>query len=412
MKICLTGVYDRSWIAGFYYVVNLVRALRRLPVNEQPSLFLMVSKESASLCDEEGISGQAEILLSCGPSQDRGKQSSVAGIGRRSVLRILEILSPGGNLKASIQRVMDRPLEKTLHERGISMIFPCLRSLGAGFSIPWLPWIPDLQHKHYPDFFTKDELKGRDDCYARLGRDASLVVFSSQVCLEDFDRFFPGHRPKLRVLHFRTVPNPEWFETNTQEIIAKHRLPDSYLLVPNQFWVHKNHRVVFEAAKILSDRGMRLNLVCTGNTADYRRPEYFGSLLHYLQENGIESQVRIMGFIPRSEQIQIMRRSAAIIQPSLFEGWSTVVEDARCLCKTVFLSDIPVHRQQELPGAVFFDPCSPEQLADAIFEERDALRHPQEGGDEAEALSRQERLVTDYARSFLALAAEMIHPPK
>lgn len=408
MNICLTGVYDRSWIAGFYYVVNLVRALRILPAGEQPSLFLMVSKESEPLCDEEGLAGQVEILLSGRHSPDGRTESSAAGFGRRAVLRLLEILSPGGNLKASIQRVMDRPLEKTLQERGISMIFPCLRSLGPGFSIPWLPWIPDFQHKYCPDFFTKDELKGRDACYARLGRDSSRIVFSSQSCLEDFDRFFPGHRSKLRVLHFRTVPSAEWFETDSTETIAKHRLPDSYVLVPNQFWVHKNHGVVFQAARILSDRGMRLNLVCTGNTADYRRPDYFGSLLHYLQENGIESQVRIMGFIPRTEQIQIMRRSAAIVQPSLFEGWSTVVEDARCLGKRVFLSDIPVHREQQLPGAVFFDPFSPEQLADAILERRDALMTPQGREDEAAALTTQDRLVTDYARRFLTLAVEMI----
>ena len=63
-----------------------------------------------------------------------------------------------------------------------------------------------------------------------------------------------------------------------------------------------------------------------------------------------------------------MRHSLAVIQPSLFEGWSTVVEDARCLGKKMILSDFPVHLEQDPPESVFFDRNSPEQLAELIGE--------------------------------------------
>ncbi len=48
-----------------------------------------------------------------------------------------------------------------------------------------------------------------------------------------------------------------------------------------------------------------------------------------------------------------MQNSLAIIQPSSFEGWSTVVEDAKALNQNIIVSDIAVHREQ-LPGHSYF----------------------------------------------------------
>ena len=39
------------------------------------------------------------------------------------------------------------------------------------------------------------------------------------------------------------------------------------------------------------------------------------------------------------------------MQPSLCEGWGTVLEDAKVLDKAVLLSDIPVHREQKNENA-------------------------------------------------------------
>ena len=41
-----------------------------------------------------------------------------------------------------------------------------------------------------------------------------------------------------------------------------------------------------------------------------------------------------------------MRRAVAVIQPSLCEGWSTSIEDAKALGRHVMASDIAVHREQ------------------------------------------------------------------
>jgi glycosyltransferase involved in cell wall biosynthesis len=41
-----------------------------------------------------------------------------------------------------------------------------------------------------------------------------------------------------------------------------------------------------------------------------------------------------------------MRASTALINPSLFEGWSTTVEEAKSTGTPMILSDLGVHREQ------------------------------------------------------------------
>lgn len=63
-----------------------------------------------------------------------------------------------------------------------------------------------------------------------------------------------------------------------------------------------------------------------------------------------------------------MKHARFIVQPSLCEGWGTVLEDAKVLDKSVLLSDIPVHREQKNEKCRLFDPHNPKELADLIAE--------------------------------------------
>ena len=64
-----------------------------------------------------------------------------------------------------------------------------------------------------------------------------------------------------------------------------------------------------------------------------------------------------------------MKNAKFVIQPSLFEGWGTVVEDAKVLDKTILLSDIPVHQEQKNEKCILFDPHDPVALANLIQQE-------------------------------------------
>jgi len=62
-----------------------------------------------------------------------------------------------------------------------------------------------------------------------------------------------------------------------------------------------------------------------------------------------------------------MKHSQAVVQPTLFEGWSTVIEDAISLQVPVVASNLPVNIEQLGDDGVYFDPHNPSQLAELLI---------------------------------------------
>ncbi len=241
--------------------------------------------------------------------------------------------------------------------------------------MPWIGWIPDFQHKRLPQFFPEEELRIRDERFQGIVSEARHVVVSSEDARKDLMRWFPPGPTEVSVLSFVSVSSKEWYEEEPDEVAAKFQLPEKFLIFPSQFWIHKNHRVLFEAIRILRDRGISdICLVSTGHTNDHRHPEYFASLQCDLEKRGLKSHIRILGLLPRQVQVQLFRRAAAVVQPSLFEGWSALVEDARTLGKRIYVSDIPVHREQQPTNGVFFHPDRAEELAELVAKDWPDLR--------------------------------------
>jgi len=94
-----------------------------------------------------------------------------------------------------------------------------------------------------------------------------------------------------------------------------------------------------------------------------------------------------------------------VIQPSLFEGWSTVIEDARALGRPVIASDIPVHREQLGDTARYFIPRDPASLAEAVLGLDPTLRPGPNPDLEAAALRDLERRTLASGREFFAILA-------
>ena len=254
-----------------------------------------------------------------------------------------------------------------------------------------LHWIPDLQHRRLRGTFSATERLKREAAFVRFALPARRIVVSSEAVRRDAARAYPPFARRLRVLRFTTVVPAEVVASDPAGTLARYDLEPGYLFLPNQFWQHKNHGIAFAAA-----RNLGRTLVCTGATTDHRRPEYFAELTHDLPAN-----VRILGVVPREDYLQLVRGAAALVQPSLFEGWSSIVEDARAFGRPIALSDIPVHREQDPAGGHFFNPHDPASLSAAV--ER-ALEAPVP--EEREALAHQNERVAVYARAFSALARE------
>jgi glycosyltransferase involved in cell wall biosynthesis len=190
-------------------------------------------------------------------------------------------------------------------------------------------------------------------------------------------------------------------------VLEKYNLPERFIFLPNQFWKHKNHKVVVEALAIAAQEDSQLLVVCSGATVDYRDEKYFPTLEERIKVLGIEKNIRILGLIPEVDVSALMYQCIFVLQPSLYEGWSTVVEEAKSLGKPIVLSSLPVHIEQAPKQATYFDPHNPEDLAAALVAQFPLFKPGIDlAGQEAAARDRGERTQA-FGNRFLSIAGEI-----
>lgn len=230
-------------------------------------------------------------------------------------------------------------------------------------------WIPDFQHIHLPDMFSKEELELRTNHYKALARESDIIILSSNDAYNDFKEFVPEFAYKGRILNFVSIPETGIYEENDtvkNNLKSKYNISDKFFYMPNQFWKHKNHKIVFEAVKLLKSNGINVQAVFTGHLSDYRSNAHIQELFDFVKNNNLENSIKILGLIDYNEVQFLTRNCLSLINSSLFEGWNTMVEEAKSIGKNIILSDLKVHREQNPPEAIYFDPYNFEQLAEIL----------------------------------------------
>ncbi len=341
-KLGLIFSYDEEWIGGTYYTINLVHALNILTEVDKPEIVVFSNLE-------DFIKFQKETqypYLKYEPFE-QGK---------------LDFLSRFIN-KISI-KLLKKTIFKQQYKGHLDALFIMQRSVYLE-SIPFekrIYWIPDFQDKHYPEFFTKEGLAKKHERSQWIADNAKNIILSSKAVKKDWEEFYPNFNGITKVVHF-AVTHPEYDSLEITELTRKFNLPEKYLFAPNQFWAHKNHLVVIKAAEILKKPANPVIIAFSGKENDNRNPGYTEKLKAYVKENNLDDVIRFLGFLDRREQLKLMKHAAAVIQPSLFEGWSTVIEDAMAMNKIVIASDLEVNKEQLGEKGLFFNKIDSNELA-------------------------------------------------
>ena len=131
---------------------------------------------------------------------------------------------------------------------------------------------------------------------------------------------------------------------------------ESFLLYPARPWPHKNHARLFEAFARVRDRRPELRLVLTGVGHDPGR---------------LPAGVETLGGVSADELVSLYRRAAALVFPSLYEGFGLPpVEAMACGCP-VAASNAGSLPEVVGDAAVLFDPHDPQAIAAGIDEALD-----------------------------------------
>ena len=182
--------------------------------------------------------------------------------------------------------------------------------------------------------------------------------------------------------------------------------------MPNQFWKHKNHKVVIDALIELSNEGLNIKVVCTGSSYDFRHPKYFGELQKYLKNTGQQKNFHVLGVLPKSHALSLMYHSMAVINPSFFEGWSTTVEEAKVFGKTILLSDILVHKEQNPNRGIYFSPRSSIELAKVMKKVFNTFDLKKENYEKKKSQGSFENIFLKFGYSYQKIVIDLLSKSK
>ena len=376
-----------SWLGGAHYVANLCGALAALPSEQRTGLRLSVlSHQPSAIATIFSDHSWMSVV-------DLTEASTESGFWRRQKYR----------LQRFGRRARTPWFDDTVRALKVDFLYPYTPPTPDRRSFACAAWQPDFQHSAMPEMFSASECQERDEAVrAGLSR-ADTLVLSSEAARADCARYFGAEAERVHVLPFASVL-PERLEA--EDAPTRYHLPRRYFICCNQFWAHKNHAVVLQALTLLRKNFADACVVFTGHTHDYRRPNHFDDWIAQVHRFGLWGHVRVLGVVPRQDQWSLMRQSDGVIQPSRFEGWSTVVEDARAIGCAMALSDIDVHREQAPERASYFGVDDPARLAEWMSKR---LREPtDEPLPWADAQASQERRLQVVGRNFLNIARRTV----
>jgi len=262
-------------------------------------------------------------------------------------------------------------VDRILLENKVSVISHSNAIKGYGRFVK-INWISDFQHIHLPNLFSDREKNRRDRYFLGVFKKSDRVIVSSYEAYNDAKYFSSCYLDKVRVLQFvsQTVKDTSFFSyKNLGELQNKYGFSGAFYYLPNQFWKHKNHMHIFKAVKLLKDEGVDVFVLCSGYMKDYRNLRYIDEVSLFLKENELDKNIKLLGLIDHDDVLRLMKFSLAVINPSLFEGWSSTVEECKSMGKNMILSDIAIHREQNPRNSIYFDPNNVEETGAVLKRE-------------------------------------------
>ena len=223
----------------------------------------------------------------------------------------------------------------------------------------------DLQHLHYPQFFSRGAIALRETVYQAACREAQAVATPSVAVKADLEEQYGLDTQKIFVIHYG-APSALYGDLTDgilHEVREKFRLPSSFAFFPAQTWPHKNHLRLLEALRLVRDReGRRLNLVCSGAKNDH-----WPAIQRRVDKLGLQEQVAFLGYISPLELLALYHLAEFVVFPSLFEGGGFPVIEALQEGVAVACSDLPSLQEYGGEAVLKFDPQSVESIATCLL---------------------------------------------
>jgi glycosyltransferase involved in cell wall biosynthesis len=314
------------------YTLGLIEALK-LPESPASKLVLLTRAENqalfASFADE-----RTEILLQERPKRAWAEWSKS---------------DPDGASRA-LAEFQGRKAEMLASHRVDLIHFPGNTINPLSLNLPTVLNLHDLQHRHFPEYFTAEEIAVREKWWVGSAHAASALVAASNFVRDDLVRQLGVDRAKIFVTAdaFQSTFLQRPTAGQLANLRRKYDLPATFFVYPAAAWPHKNHRRLVEAFVQAEIAGAQLVLT-GGGQAESDLPGIIADL-------GASNCVRRLGRISTEELMGLYHLATALVFPSEFEAWSIPIMEAMACGCAVASSNVTSLPEQLGDAGLLFDP--------------------------------------------------------
>jgi glycosyltransferase involved in cell wall biosynthesis len=218
---------------------------------------------------------------------------------------------------------------------------------------PGIVTLPDVNFRSVGKMFPLHQRAALRFFCERSARKSTRVITISQFSKSDIIRHLGLPEEKITVTPLACCLTPG---TSTENVAAIYRLPSNYIVTfGGNSWPHKNHARLFEALELVREK---TSLVIIGRFSEKLR--HLASLCRF--------EVLPIGFVPSGHILPILGLSRLCVLPSLYEGFGLSVLEAQTAGTPLACSNAASLPEVAGPGARYFDPLSPADIASSIDE--------------------------------------------
>lgn len=223
---------------------------------------------------------------------------------------------------------------------------------------PYISTVWDLGHRNqpaFPELSQKNEWESRELLYSEVLPKSFHVFTDTAATCKELEHYYG-------IDHERTSSIGLFPSVNLSEItelpVTVGKVP--FFVYPAQFWPHKNHKVLIDAARILKQRNIPFQIVFTGS--DKGNKSYIRSLIN---DYDLSSHFEDLGYVSREVLVSLISRAEALLMPSVMGNSNLPPLEASMLGKPSILSHV---HQYDFPvnGAIFVNGFAPEEWAAAM----------------------------------------------
>lgn len=269
-----------------------------------------------------------------------------------------------GFLCRAITRLFNPLARAIVAEHCDLWIFPGNDAINYQAGVQAVVSVHDLMHIHgprFPEISTWGRGRMRDRALRNTLAQAKAILVDSQIGKQHMEMFCGTRRhpqiiplPFVAAYHLTDTPLDPGFE-------ERYRIPKKFIFYPAQFWMHKNHINLIDAAALLRGDCPDIHVVFCGS-----KKGGFEAVMNHIEATGMTAHVTVTGFVPEKDVPEFYRRARALVMPTFFGPTNIPPLEAFALGCPVAMSGIFAMPEQGGDAALYFDPNSPAQIADCV----------------------------------------------